>query len=520
MDYFFKKLLEDKAEHLAFYFMINDFIEYNKLNIEFLFDKFRLIYTSYSICFNELFRHHQIYRNNKDIKKFSEFIIKNNNINNIFKINYGTEGHILDFFLDFNKNQDDYVKKLIDYINGFKEEKFEKQVYTFDNYLNKIGCDLAIYQFIYTNNELITDFSNYDIMFQTFFENAYTKFKEQEFIDKIKEIYNEENENKSASSKRLIKKKDLNNITLLQQYFNIYKYSTKIRHNNSGKIVYYNTIKITFKINNDIYKDIIVNTNYFYNLIKIVNKSSIIKSKTKSFDEYHDNSSYKDDKLDVDIDKLEDEFNILQQTFNIKETNEKILINYLILVSNLILAYLNKTNINMNYLISEYIAKINYDTSLVISNNMIIIEFINKISELLSKYIHIIIIIYKNFIINKLKKKELKIKLKKKLKNKLRKGLSKLIIHTLENSSINEINLIIRTKQEKLKSDNEILLVNDDINKFIDNIFMYFIDIKLYFYCILLKQDFINIFLENDLKIKDYQTTKIKLSDIKKKLVK
>ena len=62
------------------------------------------------------------------------------------------------------------------------------------------------------------------------------------------------------------------------------------------------------------------------------------------------------------------------------------------------------------YLISEYIAKINYDTSLVISNNMIIIEFINKISELLSKYIHIIIIIYKNFIINKLKKKELKIK--------------------------------------------------------------------------------------------------------------
>ena len=54
MDDFFKKLIEDKAEHLAFYFLINDFTYYDKLNTELLFEKFNVINESYTDCFKIL----------------------------------------------------------------------------------------------------------------------------------------------------------------------------------------------------------------------------------------------------------------------------------------------------------------------------------------------------------------------------------------------------------------------------------------------------------------------------------
>jgi hypothetical protein len=289
MDDFFKKLIEDKAEHLAFYFLINDFVYYDKLDTELLFEYFEQINTAYTDCFNELLKTYLNLQNSKNINNFAELIIKFNNKNNIFKNNYGTEGHILDFFLDFNGNQDDYIEQLTNYINKFNQEKFEEQVYTFVQFLNKIGCDLAIYQFIYTNNELIMDFSNYKKMFQDCFRKAYEKFTNPTFFNKIEQIYKNEMENKSVTSKRLIKKKDKDKIKLLQQYFNIYKYPTKTRKD-GGKIVYYNTIKLTFKTEKKFYKNTKDSKSNKIGYKQFLFKEfeiSPIKPKIKTFDKYY-----------------------------------------------------------------------------------------------------------------------------------------------------------------------------------------------------------------------------------------
>lgn len=285
MDDFFKKLIEDKAEHLAFYFLINDFTYYDKLNTELLFEYFDVINESYTNCFKILLLSNLILRNRKDINNFAKLITKFNNINNIFKNNYGTEGHILDFFLDFNDNEDDYIEQLTNYIKNFDQEKFKENVYTFDQFLNKIGCDLAIYQFIYTNNGLIKDFSDYKKMFQDCFRKAYEKFTKLTFFHKIEQIYKNEMENKSATSKRLIKKKDNDKIKLLQQYFNIYKYPNKIRKD-GGEIVYYNTIKLTFKIDKKFYSSNKDSEDIQYKkyLLEIF---SITPIKTKTFDDYY-----------------------------------------------------------------------------------------------------------------------------------------------------------------------------------------------------------------------------------------
>jgi hypothetical protein len=286
MDDFFKKLIEDKAEHLAFYFLINDFTYYDKLNTELLFEYFDVINESYTNCFKILLLKKLTLQNNsKDINNFAKLIIEFNNKNNIFKNNYGTEGHILDFFLDFNDNENDYIEQLTNYIKKFDQENFKEHVYTFEQFLNKIGCDLAIYQFIFTDNPLIKDFSDYKKMFQDCFRKAYEKFTKPTFFHKIEQIYKNERENKSATSKRLIKKKDNDKIKLLQQYFNIYKYPTKIRKD-GGKIVYYNTIKLTFKIDKKFYSSNKDSEDIRYKKY-LLEKFDISPIKTKTFDDYY-----------------------------------------------------------------------------------------------------------------------------------------------------------------------------------------------------------------------------------------
>lgn len=212
---FIKDLIADKANFLAYYFMINGINKYEQLNSEELSKKFNLIDKSFNDIIISLKKHYL----SINFKQCIELIRKLNTINNINSSNYGTEGHIINFLKLYDNS---YIKVLKEYLDIIKKDEINDKsvkIYTFDDYMKKIGCDIGIFYFFYIHNKSHKNEINFNIR-DMFFDDFIKGFNinKDEFIDK----YNKE-----------IKKYQYNITTytrtniLLQQIYNIVNYPLK-----------------------------------------------------------------------------------------------------------------------------------------------------------------------------------------------------------------------------------------------------------------------------------------------------
>lgn len=227
---FIDKLMKDRAEALAFYFLINDIDNNNYSNTKFI-EKLNLISESYNLTKTQL----NTVENKKENIIYFRIIEYYNNINNINYSNYGSEGHILKF-LDLNS-----IQNLNQYINEIKKNDNMTAIYTFDNYMKKIGNDIAIYEYFF--DKKIEDVQ--EIYISKFIEYFISGLKRDiyEFIRKVKK------EMLRCKTNNIIlnfasKEKEPN--IYLQQLYNIYKYPYETIDNTH--IIYINTRKLTFEI--------------------------------------------------------------------------------------------------------------------------------------------------------------------------------------------------------------------------------------------------------------------------------
>jgi len=252
---FIEKLIINKAQHLAFYFMINGLVDYSKLKIDILTSAYKkLIIDYYEIVKNAL---NGIQFNRKNFEIIGCLIAEyNNKHNNINRFNYGTEGHIIQFLPDIDETR--YLEYLNSYLDCFKTyQNKENLTYTLSEYFKKIGIDIAIYDFLKPLDTTTPKPIDFDKLMNLFFESmkkAYDEYSNKIFFNKMKEVYRKIIDEKEEDSKNMKKKQDKDRIKLLQQYFNLYKYPNKKINNKN--IVFYNTVKIKFSDFNGIIKDI------------------------------------------------------------------------------------------------------------------------------------------------------------------------------------------------------------------------------------------------------------------------
>jgi hypothetical protein len=239
---FIYELINDKADRLAFYFIINGYDEKNKI----LEDLYNYITNnsieSYNKTLEELSKNYSEFKDSYNFQQFSKLIYELNKKNNIYKYNYGTEGHIIKFLI--NSNSKIFHKSIENYISNFSNDdiKSENNI-TIEDYFNKIGTDIAIYKYIYNDSfdiyllnkefkeKFILYYHNFSIY--KFEQNIYTKKTEYQNY-KLNFEKNDE-----------IKKN--------QEYFNILKYGIDI--SNDIYIIYKNTVILNFEIPKKIYKD-------------------------------------------------------------------------------------------------------------------------------------------------------------------------------------------------------------------------------------------------------------------------
>jgi len=233
-----KCILSNKSAHLALYLHINGLTNIDSL-----------------INFQEIFKINILQgynKYNKDninillsdnyIENFSLLINMCNSSNNINKINYGTEGHILTciyniYDINFLDNLKNYIKFFETYNNNTNPT-----TYTYENYLNKIGYDIFICQYIFKNNNI----SIYE----------YIKYFTDEFINnfnnRIKEFLNTNIYINDLLSEDKTNKLNYNNFKIIiQQYYNLYTHKTiKIL---STEIIFINTVILQFDTSKIIY---------------------------------------------------------------------------------------------------------------------------------------------------------------------------------------------------------------------------------------------------------------------------
>lgn len=250
---FVEQLIADKANFLAYYFIINGIDTYSKINKTELFKKFELIIYSFDSTIQNITFNQQISTTKKQSKidyfrKYVEQIVIFNKYWNINSLNYGTEGHILNFF---NLNDSNYIKYLEIYLDIIKKNTMTNNNYTLDDYLNKLGSDIAIYCYMYN----IT----YNIPIHDIIKNLFIKYFIQGFRITMS-IHNIENF-KDKFYKELNKYKNKYNINndninaFLQQMYNIVNYPIKELKdkNNNIYIIFTNTRILNFEIPENLY---------------------------------------------------------------------------------------------------------------------------------------------------------------------------------------------------------------------------------------------------------------------------
>ena len=164
-----------------------------------------------------------------------------NKKNNIYKYNYGTEGHIIKFLI--NSNSKIFFKCIQEYISNFSTDLSSKNNITIIDFFSKIGTDIAIYKYIYNNN-----FDIY-LLNKEFKENFilfYHNFNIENIKNNIKTKIIEYEQYKLNFEK-------INNIKKYQEYFNILKYGIDI--SNNIPIIYKNTTILNFEIPENLYNN-------------------------------------------------------------------------------------------------------------------------------------------------------------------------------------------------------------------------------------------------------------------------
>lgn len=264
---FIRFLIQDNAEALAFYFMINGYNKLDKINKDELNKYFDMINDGYNKI-KDYLNHIYIdnFRQNSINYNYLEMIIYfgslyfniNNDQFNINKYNYGTNGHIVKYM-----NEPFDLNLLKYFINNSNSIINDDRQYTLSNYIEKNGGDIAIYEYVY-NKKISVDFLKQ--YFYYYFENFYKNFNIENFIKdlnlKYYKIRNFIQLDKSNINKRF------------QQYYNIYKYGYDILYDyntNSNINIFYNNVRIltcnipenlkneTELLNDDLYMALILN---------------------------------------------------------------------------------------------------------------------------------------------------------------------------------------------------------------------------------------------------------------------
>jgi len=254
IDFFISQLINDKVSHLEFLSQISD------LHMNDVYKKRELIDIGFKECIDllESFDYNQ-FKFTKSYYNFGYLLGKlNDKYNNINYLNYGTEGQIIDFI---EKSSSNYYTNLNEYLEGIKYNLTPiNKKYTWEKYLKKIGFDIAIYDFIFTNKGEDYNLSN---LFKIRLKEG---FNEPEFENKLK------TELKKILNNNNIRELSLSpNIYLeLQQFFNLYKYPFKLENNIN--ILFNNITLIIFdgvKFQKTIFMEkLLETTNYFKNRLK------------------------------------------------------------------------------------------------------------------------------------------------------------------------------------------------------------------------------------------------------------
>lgn len=300
---FIKFLIKDKAESLAFYFIINNII----INQTKLDNYIEQIGIGYSNCKKKL-----NFRITDDkIDLFATQLVKINSelygYNTINRYNFGTEGHIIkELIKDKNLSDDEYIDILSKYISKFaisntsEIKDAEKKIYDLNIYFQKIGSDIALYEYIfenkYINSTIVTKgdyiikefndkFFYLDEDFKKKFEDIIKNIFDNDITILIKNIFrlsfnnflkSFENDifirefcNEIKTKSQIIKidfefSKDNNKF--LQQCFNIYNYKLDIKNN---YYIYYCNSRI---INCDLSPSFNVDTSRNKNILNLIKK--------------------------------------------------------------------------------------------------------------------------------------------------------------------------------------------------------------------------------------------------------
>jgi hypothetical protein len=251
---FVSQLINDKVSHLLFITKISD-LTVDKLN-----KKKELIDIGFKECVDILDRkEYEELKLSGSFNNFGYLLGKlNDKYNNINYVNYGTEAQILDFVENSSIN---YLKNLNEYLEGFKYNlNAINKKYSLEKYLKKIGFDIAIYEFIFGNN----DYNNLANLFKTSLNRGFDELELNKKMEKeLKKILHNNN----------IHELSLNpNIFLeLQQYFNLSKYPHKFQQNTNilfENIALINLDDVKFQ-KTEYMQHLLEITNYFKNQIKI-----------------------------------------------------------------------------------------------------------------------------------------------------------------------------------------------------------------------------------------------------------
>ncbi len=142
-------ILKDKIDRLIFYFYIKNIslVDYKK-KLDFLIED--KITDSFETTLLELQITEPEYNTN-NFEKLQELINYYNKKNNINYYNYGSEAYLLKLL----KNNVS-INEISEYVEKFKNEnEKDNNTYTSENYLKKIGYDLAICLYIFTKISII-----------------------------------------------------------------------------------------------------------------------------------------------------------------------------------------------------------------------------------------------------------------------------------------------------------------------------------------------------------------------------